>query len=157
MRGNLIAYAICGACAFLWISAAFIVGFPGQMFALDWRDLAAEFIHNAHNETMLIPFLLFVDIVIAIWLDHLVISRAQFAMIAMAGVIYLLVTGLAPQYGDRHISAEHDANTHFWLFMVSLMCLAVTRFITLMPKPFVPLAPASVLPGTGHGEKGPKA
>ena len=157
MKGNLAAYAICGACAFLWISAAFIVGFPGQMFALDWRDLASEFIHGAHNENLLIPFLLFVDIVIAIWLDHLVISRAQMAMIALGGAIYLLVTGLAPQYGDHPINSAHDATNHLRRFLVALMCLAVTRFITLMPKPFVPVAPASVLPGTGHGEKGPTA
>ena len=127
------------------------------MFALDWGHLASEFIHNAHNETMLIPFLLFVDVVIAIWLDHLVIGPRQFAMMAMAGVIYLLVTGLAPQYGDHHINAAHDATNHLRLFLVALMCLAVVRFITLMPKPFVPVAPASVLPGTGHGEKGPTA
>jgi uncharacterized membrane protein len=136
-------FLTCLGCAGFWISAAFIVGFPQHVFSWNWSELSNDFIFGVDNETILIPFLLLVDVVIAGFLNHLWVARNQILIIAAAAAIYILVTGIAPKYAEVGAGGEPLGN-HFGLFFVALMCLCSVRFVTLLPKRFVKLQPFPV-------------
>lgn len=120
-----------------------MVAYPEHIFAQNWRELSIAFVHNERNESLLIPFLLLIDVIIAGLMDHLSIPKKQSLIILLASGIYALVVGIAVDYIDTDV-AQHTDENHMTAFVVCLVCLAVVRFITLLPKPFRKINPFPV-------------
>lgn len=139
MGGRIASVLACGSCAVFWIVVAFLVGFPQEVFSLRFAPLAAEFVHNPRHEAMFIPILLTADILIGLLLDHVHMNRTQGLVLLLAGFVYLLVIGLAPEYGEDHTALQQDTGNHLLWFSVALVSLVVVRFISFLPKPLTPI------------------
>lgn len=111
----------------LWLSAAFIVAFPKLVFSLDFSALSKHFITGFNNESIFIPLLLFVDIIIAVMLHDLRLNKVIGFLVLASALVYVSLTFMVPEY-----SGEQTSKTYGILFGLAFACLAVPRFFTLV-------------------------
>lgn len=155
-------WVLAGLCTIGWLFVAFSIAYPQIATSTDLSLVVDAFLAGRDNERTLIPFLVCVDIVIALMLGHMARSTRIIVLAILCAIIYIYISAMVisvetvplidyqnnpqsfPQYSGLHpIKAWNDPDVVAFvvngggkaMFTIAVACLFVPRFCSFLSPP----------------------
>lgn len=111
----------------LWLIAVLALSFPQEVFSDDFGSLIYKFLEGDGYEFVFLPFLLAVDLTIALACTNFNLNKEAQISIFLCMLIYSLVMWKI-KFGMLEVYS-----LKVMLFFVALFCLSIPKFISLLP------------------------